>query len=69
MAASSVAESTSRISIEDDGDARVSCSGEEGLTGGEEFWPVARPKIQSSRTALGRSARCEWPVFSPPGYI
>jgi hypothetical protein len=54
MAASGVMESTSRISIEDDGDARVNCSGEERLTGNEEFWPVARWNIQSSWVAMPR---------------
>jgi hypothetical protein len=41
MATSGVMVSTSRISIEDDGDARVSFSGER-LTGDEELRPVAR---------------------------
>jgi hypothetical protein len=41
MAASGVMVSTSRISIEDDGDARVSLSGER-LISDEELRPVAR---------------------------
>jgi hypothetical protein len=32
----------------------MSCSGEKGLTGGKEFRPVARQKIQSFRVAVGR---------------
>jgi hypothetical protein len=44
--------STLRISIEDDGDARVSCSDEEGLTDGKGLWEVAQRKFPRSRAAL-----------------
>jgi hypothetical protein len=51
MAASGVMVSTSRISIEDDGNARVSFS-DKRLTCDEELRPVARRRLQSSWAAL-----------------
>jgi hypothetical protein len=68
IAVSGVIESTSRISIEDDGDARVSYFGKEGLTSGEDSGRWLNERFRAlGRRWEGRSAGCEWPGCSPSG--